>query len=677
MSQTLPLNNAAALLPAHNVNPCLSTSTSTRTSSVAMPPLMTTTVPSYTSRSGSLPAGLQAARRPSALASIVLRKRNEIDIVLDDTATALTPSYSTHDEIRGNVALTFDKDTPIEEVIITFEGQACTYVEKLATTAPTTGRTTGRHTFLKLLQPVQGQQWPEDGILRAGQTYRIPFLFNVPDRLLPYVCSHKVESESIRKHHVQLPPSLGDATTSSDGQAVMDDFAPAMARISYFIRARVIQRLNARSKPVEIAEKTERVRILPQRDEEPPVEVTGAGDHCLRRVKMVRKGFLKFGKLGSLTAETSQPKSFRLPHPSKPMTEPVTTMTTIRLRFDPMTPDEQPPQLGTLVTKLRVYTFFGAAPYRILPEIHRCDNWSNLHGVYPHTIELSSRSLSSVTWTRSDDASSDGSDISRRPSALSSLSNTTSLMSSSSPLQHSSADCDSGTPFYTASILVPVSLPMPCALSSKTLKTFVPSFHCCIVSRNYTLHFSLSYSSPGSAKVSTPTISLKTPIQISQEGGAPPEGLAENDEAMVAEIERQFGLYEQRQLEGHDLDDLASPAESPVTMPEVGAPPEYNAMGGFLHRSARAGDVRVGGPRTSSLEVNTASKSMHISNIPTDLVVDMLLVETLIETLVDTSVDTLVETLVETLADTLVDTLVDGGLWMADACAKEESEGKL
>ncbi|RMZ89477.1 hypothetical protein DV736_g3293, partial [Chaetothyriales sp. CBS 134916] len=579
--------------------------------------LMTTTVPSYTSRSGSLPANLQA-RRPSTLASIVLRKKNEVDIVLADS-TGLTPSYSTHDEIRGNVALAFEKDTPIEQVIITFEGQACTYVEKLATSAPTTGRTTGRHTFLKLLQPVQSQHVPEDGILRAGETYRIPFLFNVPDCLLPYVCSHKVERESIRKHHIQLPPSLGDSTTLSDGQLVMDDFAPAMARISYFIRARVIQRLNACSKPVEVAEKIERLRILPQRDEEPPVELSGDSDHCLRRVKMVRKGFLKFGKLGTLTAEATQPKSLRLPHPSKPITEPVTTMTTIRLRFDPMTADEQPPQLGTLVTKLRVHTYFGAAPYRILPEIHRCDNWSNLHGVYPQTIELSSRNLSSVAWTRSDDASSESSDLSRRPSALSSLSNVTSLMSSSASVRRTSVDYDAGAPYYTASILVPVSLPVPCMSSSKTLKTFVPSFHCCIVSRSYSLHFSLSYNSPGSTKVSTPTISLKSPLQISQEGGTPPEGAIENDEAIVAEIEHQFGLYEQRQLEGHEDDHDLDPAESPVyveygtrrtpigvdrrnTVPEVGAPPEYNA-GGFMHPSGRSGEVRVSGPRTSSVSV--------------------------------------------------------------------------
>ncbi|RMD41055.1 hypothetical protein DV735_g4089, partial [Chaetothyriales sp. CBS 134920] len=582
-----------------------------------MPSLMTTTVPSYTSRTGSLPGNFYVARRPSALASMVMRKKNEVDIVLNGHTAHHTPSYSTHDDIQGSATLTFDKDTPVAEVLITFEGQACTYVEKLASAAPVSGRTTGRHTFLKLLQPIQSQALPEDCILRAGQTYTIPFLFKVPDRLLPQICSHKIENESIRKHHLQLPPSLGDGTATAGGQVEMDDLAPAMACISYCIRARVIQLLSPR-RPIEISSKTTRVRLVPQRDEDPPVELSGESDYCLRRAKIVKKGFLKFGRLGTLTAETGQPRSLRLPHPSKPMTEPVTAMTTIRLRFDPMTGDEPPPQLGTLVTKLRVHTFFGAAPYRILPEFQRCENWSNLHGVYPQTVELSSRSLSSVTWTRSDDSSSESSDYSRRPSAFSALSNATSNMS---PIKRQSSDdyldddntTTSGSPFYyTASILVPVSLPMPCVQpSSKTAKTFVPSFDCCIVSRRYSLQLSLSYSTPGSTKVSPPTITLLSPIQISQEGGTRPEHVAGSDEAIVAEIERQFGLYEQQHEAESNADatvDQCSPVYSDFpgrrsTVANVGAPPEYSAFGGTLHRPPITGEIRVDTPRTYSVSV--------------------------------------------------------------------------
>ncbi|RMZ78425.1 hypothetical protein DV738_g3938, partial [Chaetothyriales sp. CBS 135597] len=608
-------SNAGAVPPAQSVNPCLNTSTG-----AAMPSLLTTTVPSYTSRTGSLPGGFYPARRPSTLASIVLRKKNEIDILLDGHTVYNTPSYSTHDEIRGSVTLTFDKDTPVDEVLITFEGQACTYVEKLASAAPTSGRTTGRHTFLKLLQPIQSQLLPEDGILRAGETYTLPFLFRVPDRLLPQICSHKVENESIRKHHVQLPPSLGDGTATGDGQVEMDDFAPAMSCISYCIRARAIHQPSPRSRPVEVSHKLTRVRLVPQRDEEPPAELSGNSDYCLRRAKIVKKGFLKFGKLGTLTAETVQPKSLHLPHPSKPITEPITTMTTVRLRFDPMTADEQPPQLGTLVTKLRIHTFFGAAPYRILPEVQHCENWSSLHGVYPQTIELSSRSLSSVTWTRSDDSSSEGSNgLSRRPSTFSALSNATSSLS---PIQRkSSVDyfdnetaCTGGAPYYyTASIIVPVSLPMAHTQpSSKAPKTFVPSFDCCIVSRRYSLQLSLSYSASGSNKVSTPTITLRSPIQITQEGGTLPEQVAGSDEAIVAEIERQFGLYEQQdQAEGNGgaLVDDSSEAHSPVysydpprrnTVANVGAPPEYTAFGSALHRP---GEIRLDSPRTYSVSV--------------------------------------------------------------------------
>jgi hypothetical protein len=514
------------------------------------------------SRARSLPANiLPGPRRQSTLTSIVLRKKNEIDIELEGEGD-FVHSYSTFDEIKGNVILKFDKDIQIDELIITFEGQSATFVEKIATTAPTAGRTTGKHTFLKLLQPVDSDQLPECNLLLAGETYSIPFTFVVPDRLLPYICSHKVENEEYRKQHVQLPPSMGDPATSGDGHVLMDDMAPAMSRVSYAIRARATTRL-ANGKVVDIAHRLERIRIVPAKEEEPPKAIEGKADYTMRKEKPVKKGLFKIGKVGQITAETAQPRSLRLPHPAKRISEsePVTTMTTVNLRFDPATPDDQPPQLGSIATKLRVYTFFGAAPYKILPEIYRCDNWSNLHGVYPESVELSSRNLSTVPWTRhrpgtnslsstttNSSTTSNGDSISRRPSALSTTTNPS--------IPEPSALHNPSFPFYTAQILVPVSLPNP--YTSKTPRIFIPSFHSCIISRSYSLELNLSYHNtsapkhdrkPSSAGLKTHIV-LKSPIQISAEGGIPRSPAdPESDEALVAEIERQFGWYEARQLQ--------------------------------------------------------------------------------------------------------------------------------
>ena len=583
-----------------------------------MPSLLSTAVPHYTPRARSLPTNiLGEGRRRSTLAGIVLRKRNEIDIVLDDSEAEFVNVYSTHDEIKGKVEMRFEKDTLLDELWITFEGQAATYVEKIASTAPSTGRTTGKHIFLRLLQPVDSDDLPDDHVLRAGCTYEIPFLFRVPPSLLPYVCSHKVENEEIRKSHLELPPSMGDPTISGNGHQLMDDIAPAMSRVSYAVRARATGRL-ASDKPFTLAEQTKKVLIIPARNETPPMHIPEDSLYVMRRERSVKKGLFKIGKIGRITAETNQPRSFRLPHPSKKITDPITTTTTITLRFDPATEADQPPTLGSIASKMRAYSFFGAAPYRIIPDVHRYDNWSVLHGVYSESIELSQRNLSTVTWTRhapgsspiSRTSSSVSAEMARRPSTFSTA-------SASSTIPEPSSSWNPDLPFYTAQLLVPLALPSPS--SSNKPKVFLPTFHSCIISRTYVLDLTLSYNTPGTS-VSTPHITLKAPIQISSEGGTPPApqsgpgnafGIDEEEQALLlAEIERQFGLDLSMGVESPSYDDVApllhaqarhaSIATSTPTMAAGHdarqAPPDYQA-----NMSAGGRMARVGGARTMTV----------------------------------------------------------------------------
>ncbi|OAL39022.1 hypothetical protein AYO20_01773 [Fonsecaea nubica] len=591
-----------------------------------MPSFLSSAVPSYSARSRSL-ALPSSSRRGSAIATAIgLRKKSEIDIVLEGDAE-FVHSYATYDEIKGRVDIRFEKDTSFDDVSITFEGRSCTYVEKIATTAPTTGRTTGRHTFLKVQQPIPESLLPEGSTFEAGVTYSIPFTFVVPDRLLPFICSHKADHEEIRKQHLQLPPSLGDPSVSGDGRTLMDDLAPDMSKITYSVRAR-ITRWNAVGRLLELADKEERVRIIPAREEAPPLNTDdNLSDHVMRKEKSVRKGLFKIGKVGSLTAETTQPRSLRLPHPQKRQTEPVSSMATIHLRFDPTSPDDVPPQLDSIASKLKAYTFFGAAPYKIIPEVRKHDNWSVLHGIYPETVALSSRCLSTVSWVRhdpSDRGSFSSSDLSRRPSGYSTT--------STSSIPEPTCTYEMGSPFYTATLPVPIALPTPS--SSGRPRVFVPTFHSCIVSRTYSVELNISFRTPG-ANVSSSHITLKTPIQVSAEGGTPPVQVQETDAAIAAEIEQQFGLYEARQLEEAGLglespmyeepspamlipgtrhlslaDHAAIPSPS-FTAPvlhsgvDAGAPPEYRAGSAFNTYSARD---RPGGPRTQAVSL-TASKA--------------------------------------------------------------------
>ena len=572
-----------------------------------------TAVPSYSARSRSL--ALPSPRRGSAIASAIgLRKKTEVDIVLDGEAE-FVHSYATYDEIKGRVELRFEKDTPFHDVNVTFEGQSNTYVEKIATTAPTTGRTTGRHMFLKVQQPISSDILPESCVFEAGVAYTIPFTFVVPDRLLPFICSHKTDNEEIRKTHTQLPPSLGDPSISGDGHTLMDDLAPDMSRISYCIRTRVT-RWNTTGKLLEVADKAERIRIVPVKEEAAPVSIEHSqSDYVMRKEKSVKKGLFKIGKVGRLTVETTQPKSLRLPHPQKRQIEPVSTMATINLRFDPASEDDVPPQLESIASKLKVYTFFGAAPYKALPEARKHDNWSTLHGIYPESVALSSRALSTVSWVRhspTERESFSSSDLARRPSHFSTM--------SQSSIPEPSGAYEPGSIFYTATLPVPIALPT--GSGNNRPKVFVPTFHSCIIARSYSVELNISFRSPGS-NIASSHVTLKTPIQISAEGGIPPAQIEETEATIAAEIAEQFGLYEARQLEEAGLgletpiyeeegpDPLVQgtrhmsliPPSSPAVPLQSGrdgaAPPEYRA-GHFNTYNRRD---RLGGPRTQAVSL--------------------------------------------------------------------------
>jgi len=510
-----------------------------------------------------------------------IRRKSELEVVLDGK-DEFVRTYSTFDQIKGHVQLNFAKDTLIDDLNIVFEGQAQTFVERIAAASATSGRTTGRHVFLRVQQPISSESLPENMLAKANATYIIPFTFVVPNRLLPYVCSHNVENDEVRKAHLRLPPSIGDPLLSGAGNVLMDDLSPEMAKVCYSIKAKVGKVSPATGRLLDVEEKIARLRIVSTREEEPPLPIgEESTSYVLRKEKNVRKGVFKVGKkLGRLTAEVAQPRSLRLPALRSTHNLPVTTMAAVTLRFDPATQQEQPPQMANLSAKLRVYTFFGAAAYKMIPELSRRDIWSTVHGMYPETVTLSCRNIGSVTWTKHNPenskrmSSGDGDELKRRESNFSTESSTSSNSSSSIP--GASSAYDSSSPFYTAKVLVPISLPhtatsgdtnqtttkSPVSLNRNSKRiVFVPTFHSCIVSRTYALELGLSFHPASSSGTSSNTLShssltLRTPIQISQEGAEAVaadegdaifdlslvEGTDEYDEAMARHLDQQLNF---------------------------------------------------------------------------------------------------------------------------------------
>ncbi len=431
---------------------------------------------------------------------------------------AFVPSYTTLDKIQGEATIIAPYDTSFDQIYITLEGSTKTFVDKISTTSPTNNRTGAFQVFLRLAQPLDMEIFSESRVIKAGRTYRFPFTFVVPRKLLPQSCKHTHGSGDVQNVHLHLPPSLGDPMIASQNKTLLDDMSPEMAVISYAIKVRITRGQGTTGKPIIAAEQSKKLRIVPAVDEEPPLLMYGGtnGGYRLRKEKELTKGFFK-GKLGTLTVESAQPKSLRLPAPNSSGTCPITTMATVNVRFDPFEEDAKTPRLSTLTTKLKVATFFSSVPMSELPSNMTALDYSSTRGVYVETIPLSSRCVASAQWKRH------APHTSHAPIGQDSASSTLCTPAIAAPSASRGAKC-----FYTAQILVPITLP-------RSSKVFVPTFHSCLVSRLYTLDLQLAIHSPSPA-VTHPTVHLKLPIQISSEGNPDPSPsiTAEEGEAFSA-----------------------------------------------------------------------------------------------------------------------------------------------
>ncbi|KAL9117979.1 MAG: hypothetical protein Q9187_005479 [Circinaria calcarea] len=487
-------------------------------------------------------------------------------ILTDDQQYSFVPSYTTLDKIEGFVSITALNDLGFEDIHITFQGTSKTFVDAITTAPSSCPRTEAYHNFLKLFQPIDGAALPPDRVLEAGQTYRFPFTFVVPEHLLPHSCTHPRDHEGVHNAHLALPPSLGDPVISGNGTTLLDDLAPKMALVSYALRVIVTRRQGCGDKPCLIADSVQKLRIIPASEIQPPLAVLGVkgSGYCLRKEKDVKKGMFK-GKLGRLAAEAEQPKSLSLPSVRSSGSCPVTTMTAINIRFDPVHDHARPPRLNSLVSKLKVRTFYSSAPFRSFPTKSATFLYDPHHGTWSETVHLSCRNVESVAWT-AHDSSIPPSQQPRRES-LASITSDSIPIPSKAPVARV---------FYTSQILVPINLPV-------NSKTFVPTFHSCLISRTYTLDLSLPVGTLGKAAIA-PTIHLQIPLQISAKGNVDARPIISEAEAQAIAarevdqtlLPRNMGPPSPEYLERADLARASSSNSSSRNVD----PPGYSTSGG-------------------------------------------------------------------------------------------------
>ena len=266
---------------------------------------------------------------------------------------------------------------------------------------------------------------------------------------------------------------MGDPDVAGCGATLLDDLAPDMSKIVYMVRVRIIQLRPGDSSLSLLADKAKKVRIRPAFEEQPPLNVDPCDtEYRLRHEKTLRKRLLS-GRLGTLAAQTAQPKALVI---SAARNQAMTAMARLVLRFDPTDENTPPPSLGSITTKIKVSTYFAAAARSSFPTRDSLV-LDMTQGAYGETLPLSSLCVAAAQWQKHSSSSNPISNpILRRDSGLSYTSAAASdgVAFNAGILTPSTAY--RGKTFYTAHIAVPVTLP--------TTKNFLPTFHSCLISRD-------------------------------------------------------------------------------------------------------------------------------------------------------------------------------------------------
>ena len=452
-----------------------------------------------------------------------------IDISLSgDNHSAKTPrpvhTYTTYDDIRGQVAISALTPTPFSRVEIFLLGT--TRTANTDHTGPIITEPHVTHTFLRMAMPVPPSAYPPPSgsndtyLLNPDCPLHIPFHFVVPARLLPHACRHEHSSAFVPEAHTQLPPSLGSFSLPRD------DLAFELANISYSIYAKILAPSPTSKHSIILSSAIRKFHVVPASEEAPPLLVVKESPYVLSKSKTVRKGMFR-GKLGTLTLTTTQPRAFSLPPPRTcgPLKPSSLTDLTVTLRFDPTDPSCAPPRLGALSAWIRATTVHSINPASRIPDQELQDSPYDSHSrAFKTYVPLAAQDVPGATapvwrivpvpkYARRDSGYSSAVSLSPTPSPSSS---TTFVTASTGPLASVSAasasedvdEVDEKKPYYTTT--------MPLRLVLPSSRTWIPTFHSCFVSRFYTLLLELVVHPRGAMMPFM--LSLEVPVQVIGQG---------------------------------------------------------------------------------------------------------------------------------------------------------------
>ncbi|KAL3478421.1 hypothetical protein BJX99DRAFT_224466 [Aspergillus californicus] len=379
-----------------------------------------------------------------------------VDIQVQSPQSALgsnsyVPSFATGETITGVVSITSQSDLAFENLHIYFIGEQSTSI-------PSNNPAKASHEFLKLIQQIDPSTLPTPRVLQKKRKYEIPFSFEVTDYLPSSACPHSA-NPLVKAAHLHVPPSCGDASISGFGGKLRDDSAPAACKVAYAIVAKLERPSLTTGVQETMIERRLKIRIKPLANDVALPELPVAAlseEYRLYHEETV----LESGKrpVGQLAVSVQQPDCFN--HPLRDSISLVSKAIRVSLVYTPNS-SKPPPELKSLRGQIIVTTIYTTTLTETQHPIPRRKDLFNRPVNYKDAeLPLSIPSLPQLRWTRSEGN-------------------------------------------YTATLLIPVTLPKD--------KSFIPTFHSCLISRVYSLAFQLSVQG-----VSAP-LKMRVPMQIAAE----------------------------------------------------------------------------------------------------------------------------------------------------------------
>lgn len=458
-----------------------------------------------------------------------------------------TKTYTSSSPLSGEVIITMQRDVSFDTIEIILFGSSKTRTEGYSTPHES------QHTFLKMTMPITESTYPVPRVLESGRTYTVPFNFVLPSFLTLSACSHRVQSEDVRAHHLCLPPSMG---AWARGNWEKDDMAPHMAEVEYSIKARVWRDAGLGERPIKVMEAAKAIQVIPAAAETAPLDIPDKDQHNiykLSKTKTIRKSLVS-SKVGRLTVSGQQPGAVML-QPDGSLLRNCTAL--IDVKFEPVSPDVQPPKITGVSAKVTAHTYYSASAVHTMPNT---TEWARAglterRGIYTNTTTLPDCSRTRIKpWITYQSRRDSGYNSNSPPESLASSEDesceevqqrqqqlsqqqfkkndsrrsTMSFLVRGPRKQHqpSTTTRHQTTPsppppprrpsmapvYHTTSLHVPVTLPT-------AKRAFVPTFHSCILSRVYTLHVAVTVAA---GPTTSTTLAVELPLQVGVEGPTPP-----------------------------------------------------------------------------------------------------------------------------------------------------------